>query len=146
MKYLKHFEGFREKQSNIDELLDKISQYGIESLTDYELQILNNGGEDVNKLGEEYDELEKRIMHYINDGFAISIYVDDIEKFFDILNKNGIKTERNIEWVKWGDTFYFVLTSDGLKHDTKAPYQMEVYIPSFPKKPGDEDKPMEWET
>ena len=131
MKYLEIFESFSKKQNNVDRILDKISKDGIDSLTDYELKILNNGGEDI--LDEEIVELSQRIMDNLNNGFFIKVDLEDLDTFFDILERNGIKVQRNCEWEKWGTKFYFILTENGLKHDNKEP-KHDIYFPTFPKK------------
>ncbi len=131
MKYIKIFESFSKKQNNIDRLLDKISKSGIDSLTDYELKILSNGGED--KLSEEIVELGQRIMDNLNDGFFVKVDLEDLGTFFDILERNGVKVQRNCEWEKWGTGFWFILTENGLKHDNKQPNH-DTYFPTFPKK------------
>jgi len=133
MKLLKKFESFSRKQNNIDYLLDKISNYGIESLTKYELKVLDNGGTDI--FDEEYKNLSKKIINHLNAGFFIKVDVKNIPTFFNILDYNGIKTynPNKIEWEKWGNKFYFVLTTDGLKHDNKEPNQ-DTFYPTFPDK------------
>mgnify|MGYP006436040695 CR=1 FL=1 len=44
MKYLKNFRLFESNQESIDEILDKVSEKGIDSLTDYEKSLLDNYG------------------------------------------------------------------------------------------------------
>lgn len=130
MKYLKLFEGFSKKQNKIDDLLDKISKNGIESLTEYELDVLNNGGEEES---DEYGVLAERILSNLENDFAISVDVANIPIFFKILNRQGIKTQSNIDWSKWGNKFYFMLIDGKLKHDHQEPKNVDIYIPTFPE-------------
>lgn len=133
MKYIKKFnETFSRKQDNINNLLDKISSKGIESLTNYEIKLLNNGGLQ-DEFDEEYLILSKRIIDNLNNGLFIKVDINNIPTFFDILEQNGIKIPLNIEWKEWGDKFYFILTPNGLKYDNKQPNH-DTFLPTFPDK------------
>lgn len=131
MKYIKLFESFKEKskkQQRVNDILDKISDKGIDSLSDYEIKVLDNEGFE-EELDVDMETLSKDIMSNINNGFFISVEVSNIDRFLNILERNGVNVIRNKQWPTQG-RLYFALIEGRLLHDYKQPNH-NTYTPSF---------------
>lgn len=137
MKYIKVFEAFSRKQNIIDEILDKISSSGIDSLSDYERKLIDNGGVE-DKLDEETLLLTDRIMTSINKGMFISVDYKNIDTFLDIMERNNINIERDINWPTKG-SIYFCVKDRKLIYEFKQPEGQEIHFPSFPEQESSSD-------
>lgn len=88
---IKNFELFKENQNqkNIDNILDKIIDQGIDSLTPTELAILNSGGE---------TPKENTSKKYEDDDYGFELNVNKVINFSDEFKQlKGIFTYKKIE-------------------------------------------------
>ena len=125
MRYLQTFESFNE--NTINEILDKISEKGIESLTSAEMDYLKSGGKELNNNDISFKEFKQFFQPIIND-YGVQQKVDKKEAykyFFDYVMFDSISDYKRVEHINPYNVWTILNGTGSKMHLTNGLYRFD---------------------